>query len=367
MVEDQPKLARRAQAASFSSTPIAASTWLTETLPDEQVEPELIITPSRSSADQRGFRRQAGNGEAGRAAQPRRLHAEDQRLREWPAFRPASKWSRRWAMRARSPSPSRHGMGRRAEAGDAGKILAYRRAGPSAGRRRPAAAASGAPSRTNQRADALRAAQLVRRQNHVIAEREIQIDLAGGRHRIHQQQAAGFAHQSAKFRQWAAPRRSHCWRPSPPPGRGPCLRAGRRAGLPDRSRHRPCTGKRTTRTQGKRSASRSAVASTEAVLDGRNEQTRVMRALLDLALASEPSMAPNSARLFASVAPLVKITCIGLGAHQRGDLFARLFHHRARRAALGMHRRRIAADRQRMRSSPKAIPGATAKWRCDRR
>src|SRR5204863_6041336 len=49
MLEDQPKLARRAQAASLSSTPMAVSTWLTATLPDEQVEPELIITPSRSS------------------------------------------------------------------------------------------------------------------------------------------------------------------------------------------------------------------------------------------------------------------------------------------------------------------------------
>ena len=50
MVEDQPKLARKAQRASASSTPIASSTWLIDTLPDEQVEPELIATPSRSSA-----------------------------------------------------------------------------------------------------------------------------------------------------------------------------------------------------------------------------------------------------------------------------------------------------------------------------
>src|SRR5262249_37505137 len=49
MVEDQPKLARKAQAARPCSTPMAVSTWLNATLPEEQVEPELILTPSRSS------------------------------------------------------------------------------------------------------------------------------------------------------------------------------------------------------------------------------------------------------------------------------------------------------------------------------
>src|SRR6185437_5581315 len=49
-VEFQPKLTRRAQRAMSSLTPMAASTCEGFTLPDEQAAPELIITPSRSSA-----------------------------------------------------------------------------------------------------------------------------------------------------------------------------------------------------------------------------------------------------------------------------------------------------------------------------
>ncbi len=49
-LESQPKLTRSAQAASASLTPIARRTCDGFTLPDEQAEPELTITPSRSSA-----------------------------------------------------------------------------------------------------------------------------------------------------------------------------------------------------------------------------------------------------------------------------------------------------------------------------
>jgi hypothetical protein len=46
----QPKLARSAAADRPGSAPIAASTCEGATLPDEQVAPALMRTPSRSSA-----------------------------------------------------------------------------------------------------------------------------------------------------------------------------------------------------------------------------------------------------------------------------------------------------------------------------
>src|SRR5690606_8161024 len=45
-----PKLMRIAVFAVSGGTPIAASTWLGATLPDEQADPEDTETPSRSSA-----------------------------------------------------------------------------------------------------------------------------------------------------------------------------------------------------------------------------------------------------------------------------------------------------------------------------
>ncbi len=44
-----PVLTRRVQRARSSGTPMAASTWLAATLPDEQAEPELTAMPARSS------------------------------------------------------------------------------------------------------------------------------------------------------------------------------------------------------------------------------------------------------------------------------------------------------------------------------
>ena len=48
-LDAQPRLTRIAPAASAGATPIAASTWLGPTLPDEQAEPDDTATPSRSS------------------------------------------------------------------------------------------------------------------------------------------------------------------------------------------------------------------------------------------------------------------------------------------------------------------------------
>ena len=50
VVVDQPRLTRIVDCANSGPSPIAASTWLGPTLPDEQAAPALTITPSRSSA-----------------------------------------------------------------------------------------------------------------------------------------------------------------------------------------------------------------------------------------------------------------------------------------------------------------------------
>ncbi len=46
----QPRLMRKAERASRGEMPIAASTWLGATLPEEQAEPVDTAMPARSSA-----------------------------------------------------------------------------------------------------------------------------------------------------------------------------------------------------------------------------------------------------------------------------------------------------------------------------
>ena len=48
--DSHPRLSRIAHLARSAGTPIAASTWLGATLPDEQADPEDTATPARSSA-----------------------------------------------------------------------------------------------------------------------------------------------------------------------------------------------------------------------------------------------------------------------------------------------------------------------------
>ena len=46
----QPRLTRMVDSASAGSTPMAASTWLVATLPEEQAAPAETATPARSRA-----------------------------------------------------------------------------------------------------------------------------------------------------------------------------------------------------------------------------------------------------------------------------------------------------------------------------
>ena len=183
-------------------------------------------------------------------------------------------------MRARSPSPSA------AHAAAAPKPAMPERFSVPARRPFcwPPPSSCGAKRRAvahDQRADALRAAELVRRQRQVIAQREIQIDLARRRHRIDQQQRAGLARQRAKFRRSAGSRRFRCSRPSPRPGRGPCLRASA-----TRSASRSITPSAVTGMIVERAArrcvrpARSAVARHRSMLDRGDKQARDARARL---------------------------------------------------------------------------------------
>ena len=132
------------------------------------------------------------------------------------------------------------GMGRGAEAGDARKDFQCPRAGPSAGRRRPIAAASGAPSahRSARRSLAGRRSCAPTMSCNRKAQKSRSILPAAGTASTSNRRVC-LAHQLRHFGDRLDRRRSHCWRPSPPPGRGPCLRATQRASLPDRSRHLP--------------------------------------------------------------------------------------------------------------------------------
>ena len=153
--------------------------------------------PVKVERDQRGFGRNPRQGEAGSAAQARRLGRENHRLGNGalqlaleaaPDMRDAGAFAFAIAQAAR----------RGAEAGDAGKIFRARAqafllaAAHDLGRQRRAIA-------HDQRAGALRPAQLVARQGHVIAQRSVEIDLARRRHRIDQQQGAGLANKARDF------------------------------------------------------------------------------------------------------------------------------------------------------------------------
>ena len=130
----------------------------------------------------------------------------------------------------------------------------------------------------DQRADALRPAELVRRQRQVIAQRGIERDLAR-RRAPHRPAAARRAslHQRARLPRSAGSRRSRCWPPSPRPARGPCLRASARAALRDRPRRPPSPAMSRAARPATRSASALGVGQHRVMLDGRDEQPRDAR------------------------------------------------------------------------------------------
>ncbi len=232
--EFHPKLTRSAQRANASSTPIAASTWERATLPEEQAAPELTMMPSRSSAITAVSAATPGRAKfevlASRGASAPKIATYG-----IAAFSSCSKPLRRPAIRCAS----------RAEIGGRPRPRRSRRCAAMfsvPARRRfscppPKICARKRRCRVHdQRAHALRPAQLVRRDDHVIGL--AQRHLAGGLHRIDHATARPPPASGRESLPAAGSRRSRCWRPSRPPAPGPCLRAKPCAAPPDRA-HRP--------------------------------------------------------------------------------------------------------------------------------
>ena len=217
----QPRLTRTAPRVSAGETPMAARTWEGCTLPDEQAAPDDTAIPSRSKAITAVSAFMPSSGEQGGIGQPLGVCAENHRLRR----------DRLETGFERIPqAPHVRGLG-----------VAVARAPRQRPRRKPAMPATfSVPARSprswppprmsgsgkwisslraNQRADALRAADLVRRKRQQIgAERaDIAGDAPGRLHRIDMQQAAGGVDDGGGLRDRLRSRRSRYWRASARP------------------------------------------------------------------------------------------------------------------------------------------------------
>ena len=169
---------RIALSASAGATPIASSTWLRVTLPDEQAEPALTITPARSSAitcvddATPGIAIESVFGRRGASAPNTAASGASAQSRCCAAIAQLGDIGVRFERCLRRPR-------RRAETDDAGKILGTRAQPPllpAATQRRPQRETAA----HRQRAAAHRSAELVRGERHQIdIERgEIDRDLA---------------------------------------------------------------------------------------------------------------------------------------------------------------------------------------------
>ncbi len=164
--------------------PIAASTWLGPTLPDEQAAPALTMTPSRSSAMTWVSAGVPGIAIAEVLGSRGNIGAEHDRL----GCRVDDRRFERNAQLADAVIGRhlrRRGLGGGRETGDAGHVLGAGAASPllsaAAQQRRQID-----PAGYDQRADPRRAADLVRRQGQQIgADRgDVERHLAGGLHRV---------------------------------------------------------------------------------------------------------------------------------------------------------------------------------------
>ena len=351
----QPRLTRTAPRASAGETPMAARTWEGCTLPDEQAAPDDTATPSRSKAMMAvsAFTPASANSVVfgSRSAPAPKITACGEM-----AHSPASSACRSASIWAASSASCRARRRRRgAECRDAGDIL-----GAGARAALLAAAADERIGKVNvlapahQRADAFGAADLVRRERQQVgAERA---DIAGNAarrlHRIDMQEAAGRVHDRGglgdrlhhaglvvgQHDRDQRPRR--LWQQLPPAPRDRSAR-----------RHRP--GMSSIASRGNRPPARTEACSIAEI----NSRSRGR-------FSSAVSIAGVSASILASVPLEVKITSAGRAADQRRHLLARLLDQVPRRAALGMHRGRIAGQRQtpprKAALAPAAASGAVA-------
>ena len=297
--------------------PIAASTWLGPTLPDEQAAPALTMTPSRSSAMIWVSADGAGHRDRRGVRQARRRGADHDRLgRQRRDFR--------FERVAQLADPlvvvdlGCGGLGGSGEAGDAGHIL-----GAGAASALLSAAAQHRrqiePAAHDQRADPRRAAELVRRQGQQIGADlgHVERHLAGRLHRVAMEERA-VAHAPAR-----AISATGCITPVSLLASMTETSAGR--GSPASSAASASRSTMPSRSTGIRSASGTA----------RNTESC---STADTSTRSRP--APSSARWFASVPPLTKTMPSGGAPTSAATAIAAALDELPRRAAPAMHRRR---------------------------
>ena len=212
-----PRLTRIAPAASAGATPMAASTCEAVTLPDEQAEPDETATPARSSAIRAVSALMPGTANSVVLGSRAARRAENRRPRARCCRSPASSRSRSARHVAGTPRPRPAARPRAA---------APKPAMPATFSVPAAAAALLAAAleqrigdmqrsrRLDQRADALRAADLVRRQRQKIgAERvDIERNSPGAWTASTCRSPPAACTSVGRRRRPAGSRRSRCWR-----------------------------------------------------------------------------------------------------------------------------------------------------------
>ncbi len=184
----------------------------------------------------------------------------------------------------------------------------------------------------DQRADALRAAQLVGRQRQRVGAQCLEVDARSCRPPAPRRRAASRRPRAPprRRRRPAGSRPSRCW---PPSGRPAC--AARRPGART-SQTRSATPSASTRQSSSFAPEALAVSATASC------------SVAPTMIRSQPAASALSmASASASVPPLTKVTAAGVHADQRRDVRPRLLDARPRRPTGRVHRRRVAALGQR--------------------
>ena len=137
------RLTRTPLRATSAGSPIASSTWLAATLPDEQADPAETAIPSEIERDHHGLRGKSRDCEQGRIRQPLRIRPEQSSLPAKPRAAPASILPRSADEPARIPKMVTREPRRNAKARPRLRHSRCRRGGAAPARRPSAAAPAG--------------------------------------------------------------------------------------------------------------------------------------------------------------------------------------------------------------------------------
>ena len=320
---------------------MASRTCERRTLPEEQAEPDETATPSRSNRISAVSARMPGIAKArvfgSRAASRPEHHRVD-----WIGGKTGLDCENKGLGTGGKPVAIAPGkLGRDAEADDPGDVLG---AGPVAALL-PAAADQAVADLDrvrgqHDRADALRAAELVRRQRQNIRPERLDVagDFSGGLDRVGVQEPADSDAPAPPPRRPAGSRRSRCSPPGarPEPARRPPAPIARQA---RKGRQPPGRPREFSRRAPSRSGARRA-----------RRRARSRRRGGAMRPPSPTRRSDGVSTVFAaSVPPLVKTTFLALAADQRRDLLPRPLDRAPGGAALGMHRGGIAGESKRAR------------------